>query len=110
MDTTYQFSAFSGITSHWRFPRLFRDQDRAVKSIREVMEIEAEAVSGDLFVTLATRLDEISRSTSDYDVRIYLENIISDLIYLQDNYTIAKNKQPEQIYGYTTRTRQTSQG
>lgn len=92
MGATYYHLAFSGLLSHWRTPPLVCDQEIRFRSVACV---EAEIQSGDLFVTLATQLDTISRATSDYNVKICLENIVSDLIYLQDNYTIVKNKKPE---------------
>ena len=93
MNAAYQLSSFTGITTKWRLPQLFRDQETAeLQRWRDAVEVEAEVSSGDYFVTIATRLDAISRLTSDYSVKIYLENLVSDLIYLQDNYTINKNK------------------
>jgi len=55
-------------------------------------ELEALVRSGDYFVTLATELDQISRDATDYTVKMELENAISDLIYLQDHYSITKNE------------------
>jgi hypothetical protein len=65
------------------------------RSARENLSLEAKVRSGDFFVTLATTLDELSRSETDWRTRTSLEDVVSDLIYLQDNYTITKNKQPE---------------
>ena len=59
------------------------------------LELEAQVRSGDYFVTVATVLDMLGRKTDDYETKIALENIVSDLIYLQDNYTIIKNEQTE---------------
>ncbi|HSW77985.1 MAG TPA: hypothetical protein VLG36_04255 [Candidatus Chromulinivoraceae bacterium] len=94
MDTsTYQISNFIGRISNWRSPRFVRDQEI---SRREALELDAEVVSGDYFVTVATKLDDISRDTESYELKIKLEDIVSDLIYLQDNFRIIKNEQSEQ--------------
>lgn len=90
--TTYQQLALSSLLTHWRAPRLVRDQE---VRFRCATRVDAEVSSGDLFVTVATQLDAISRKTDDYNVKICLENIVSDLIYLQDNYMIVKNQQSE---------------
>lgn len=61
----------------------------------ESFELDAQALSGDYFVMLASRLDSLNRNSSDYETKLALENIVSDLIYLQDHYRITKNKQTE---------------
>jgi len=53
-------------------------------------KILAEVRSGDYFVTLATALDSLCGRLDEYEARVELEGIISDLIYLQDNYQITK--------------------
>lgn len=55
-------------------------------------EIDAQAKSGDYFVSLATELDMLSAQITDKDVRIRLEDLVSDLIYLQDHYEITKKE------------------
>lgn len=86
----YKLAGFSGILSRsfWKNP-LVRDGEA------EVFELDAQAMSGDYFVTLASRLDSLNRNSSDYETKLVLENIVSDLIYLQDHYRITKNKQME---------------
>lgn len=83
----YRLSPFSGVLSHaWSGKtRLVRDGDRAVRQ-----DIEAQVRSGDYFVTLATVLDGLNGQVTDYQVRAQIEDIVSDLIHLQDNYTIKK--------------------
>jgi hypothetical protein len=88
--TTYALPGFTGLLTHgWRKPKLVKDE--AVPS----RELEAQVRSGDYFVALATELDQLSRDATDYEVKIKLENIVSDLIHLQDHYTITKNEQAE---------------
>jgi hypothetical protein len=55
--------------------------------------IDAQVRSGDYFVTLATKLDQLSKETEDYAVKSKLEDFVSDLIYLQDAYTISRNNE-----------------
>ena len=87
---TYTLSGFGGVMSHgWRRPRLVKDEDVPRR------DLEALVRSGDYFVTIATELDQISRDATDYTVKIQLENLVSDLIHLQDNYIITKNEQAE---------------
>lgn len=81
------------VISHWRIPWLLGD--RTEVQVKSTVCVDAEVSSGDYFTMIASRLDEISRATDDYSARICLEDIVSDLIYLQDNYTIVKNKQTE---------------
>jgi len=54
--------------------------------------LESEVRSGDYFVTLATRLDELARQVPDYAARARIEDVVSDLIYLQDRYDIVIKK------------------
>ena len=78
----------------------FRDQDD-----NEQYKIDAEVYSGDYFVTLATRLDQISNKLQEYHLRAEIEEIVSDLIYLQDTYGIIKKKLGKnKHYGSTRRT------
>jgi hypothetical protein len=94
------------IMKNWHKPRFMRDGSVAR---REALNLEVLVESGDYFVTVATKLDTISYSTSDYNVRLQLEDLVSDLIYLQDNYRISKNEQSEP-YGPSQRTCQDIQG
>lgn len=88
--TTYQLSGFTGLLGHgWRLPKLARD-------IEPDYELDAQVRSGDYFVMIATALDLLGRKTTDYELKIKLEAIVSDLIYLQDNYSIIKNEHSEQ--------------
>lgn len=92
MDNNYELTA-NHVISHWRLPRLLGDRQEV--KVKSTVCVDAEVSSGDYFTMIASRLDEISRATDDYSARICLEDIVSDLIYLQDNYTIVKNKQTE---------------
>lgn len=92
MDNNYELKADHAVT-HWRLPWLLRDK-QVVRS-KSAVCVDAEVASGDYFTLIASRLDEISHLTDDYGAKIWLEGIVSDLIYLQDNYTIVKNKQTE---------------
>jgi hypothetical protein len=90
----YRLPTYSGVMSHG-WPRIVFLRDRQGISTAEELTVEAEVRSGDYFVTLATRLDDVGRTLSDYAARIELENVVSDLIYLQDNYMIIKNEARE---------------
>jgi len=57
-------------------------------------DVDVQARSGDYFITLATVLDQLSKESTDHYIREALEDVVSDLIHLHDNYTIiAKEKQ-----------------
>ena len=58
----------------------------------ELYRVDAEVSSGDYFVTLATRLDQLSSELKEYHLRAEIEEIVSGLIYLQDTYGIIKKK------------------
>lgn len=92
---SYKLPTFTGLTRHgWSDISFLRDTDHTpYTTIRQ--EIDAQVRSGDYFVTLATMLDSLSNSIDDHITRTHLEDIVSDLIYLQDAYTITKNKQAE---------------
>lgn len=84
---TYQLPTFTGVISHgWSRPSLVRDALEA----QPVDSLDVQIRSGDYFVTLATELDQLGRDIESHVVRNELEDIVSDLIHLQDNYTITK--------------------
>lgn len=84
---SYQLNQFNGILRHGRARDLFvRDQETPTK-----IDIDAQVRSGDYFVTLATTLDKLADGLP-YATRTRLEDIVSDLIYLQDTHKISKNK------------------
>ena len=87
----YAPTGFTGILTHgWQRPKVARD------GVEPDQQLEALVRSGDYFVTVATRIDTLGREASDYGVKVGLENIVSDLIHMQDNYTIIKkNEQAE---------------
>ena len=90
MNASYTLPGFSGVIIHgWRRPKLVKDEAIPRR------DLEALVRSGDYFVTIATELDQLSRDATDYEVKIRLENLVSDLIHLQDNYIITKNEQAE---------------
>lgn len=84
---SYQLGQFNGILDHGRKKsRLLRDGgETPVK-----MNVDVQVRSGDYFVTLATMLDSVARGLS-YEKRAQIEDIVSDLIYLQDAYKITKD-------------------
>lgn len=67
-----------------------RDTDTRVEETD--YEVDALVRSGDYFVTLATILDQLGGGIKDYHVRSNIEELVSELIYLQDNYQITKAK------------------
>jgi hypothetical protein len=85
---SYQLSQFNGILSHGHTKQtLVRDGD-SNSTIK--MNVDVQVRSGDYFVTLATVLDSFARGLS-YEKRTQIEDIVSDLIYLQDTHKITKN-------------------
>lgn len=87
----YQTATFTGLLSHgWVRPAFVRDRDDERQRFKQ--EVDVQVRSGDYFVTLATALDSIGRNATGYHVRAHIEDIVSDLIYLQDNYRIVKNE------------------
>jgi len=85
----YQLPTFTGVLSHGWVRTLFvRDS----AEIATEYELDAKVKSGDYFVTLATEIDAISSSIVNYAAREQLEDIVSDLIYLQDHYAITKKE------------------
>jgi hypothetical protein len=86
----YQLPTFTGLVRHSSRNTLFlRDSDERSPSAK--LTLEAQVRSGDYFINLATTLDSLARDMADYNTRLNLEDLVSDLIYLQDNYTITKN-------------------
>lgn len=87
----YQLPTFTGLLRHGSLQTLFvRDEADEQPSVAGKV-LEAQVKSGDYFVMLATALDQLGRETDDAHVRMSLEDVVSDLIYLQDNYVIEKN-------------------
>jgi len=91
----YRLKTFTGLISHgWPKAALVRDTSDE-RPVSAKIEVDAQIRSGDYFVTLATQLDSFVRDASDYQIRANIEDVVSDLIYLQDNYTITKNEKSE---------------
>jgi len=53
-------------------------------------ELRAQVASGDYFIALATRLDQISQHLDDPDARLHLEQIIADLNHLYTYYEVCQ--------------------
>jgi len=87
----YKAQNFIGLVRSWAGTTLLQDADQE-RDLYAIQELDARVRSGDYFVTLATTLDQISGTMDDYTTRAKLEEIVSDLIYLQDTYTIEKSK------------------
>lgn len=85
----YQLSRVAGLMHNASYQTLFM---RDGEQVEVEYAIDAQVRSGDYFVTLATVLDQLSRQVPNYEERAQLEEVVSDLIYLQDNYTIVKNQ------------------
>lgn len=88
----YQLSSSATVLTHASAATVALVQDN---EIEEALNLEARVRSGDYFVTLATALDTISKSVEDWQTRTALEDMISDLIHLQENYSIIKNERSE---------------
>ena len=70
---------------------LFKDEYQEITEAEDI-SLTAAVRSGDYFVTLASRLDGLGQEIDSYGTRVQIESIVSDLIYLQDNYTIQKKE------------------
>lgn len=86
--TTYTIPSLTGLFG--RAP-LVRDGEARMRLLNTV-ELDAMARSGDCFVTLASKLDAMISEVKDYEARLQLENLVSDLLYLQDNYDLTKKE------------------
>jgi hypothetical protein len=87
----YQLHSFSGLMASWANTTFVRDTEDDLRTAAR-LDIEAQVRSGDYFVTLATKLDTLSSDAVEYNVRAGVEDIVSDLIYLQDNYDVTKKQ------------------
>ncbi len=89
MHNTYQLSSFTGLARvGLTRVKLFRDGPS--DATETLSETDALVQSGDYFVVLATKLDTIGLSSFEWETRTKLEDVVSDLLYLQDNYHITK--------------------
>ena len=101
LQTTYRLTPFTGLARHSHdTPQMVRDWDDTDSAVMARpffnRELEAQVRSGDYFITLATTLDSLSESLPDYPTRSKLEEIVSDLIYLYDNYDIERRREEAQ--------------
>ena len=87
----YYLPTFTGLTSHSWIKTAFV-RDIADTEEDTLYELDAQAQSGDYFVMLATTLDSLGRTVTNFPARSRLETIVSDLIYLQDHYEITKKE------------------
>ena len=91
-STSYQIRPLTSFLIHGdSVPKIVADNGRIRICPHDV---DVMVHSGDYFITLATILDQLGKQSADPAIRGPLEDIVSDLIYLHDNYTIiAKEKQ-----------------
>jgi len=89
---TYAQPTLTGIATHgWDKPSFLRDIVDEADYRQAHLPLEAQVRSGDYFVTLAMNLELLARRIEEYQVRTAVEDIVSDLIYLQDRYDITKS-------------------
>jgi hypothetical protein len=84
---SYQLSSPINILSHYPFRQfVVRDTESDADMLRK-----ARIRSGDYLMTLATELESIAQQLSDVKApeAPELERIVSELIYLERNYTIS---------------------
>jgi len=92
----YSLPTFTGLMRHGRSSdaTFVRDEDQESKPTEmrptAISDVDVQVWSGDYFATLATSLDTLNRGVKDSAVRNDIEDHVSDLIYLQDNYKIVK--------------------
>ncbi len=91
----YQLSTFTGLTKHSRAQAAFLRDAADAQQDKPTLALEAQVRSGDYFVTLAMTLDSLGKSVENAQIRASLEDVVSDLIHLQDNYTITKDNSSE---------------
>lgn len=86
----YPLSTLNGLVTHGPGRvALVRDNAEG-KTMPSPLDVQVQ--SGDYFVTLATQLDALGVQL-DWDARLRVEEVVSDLIYLQDNYDIVRKEQ-----------------
>ncbi|HJP80903.1 MAG TPA: hypothetical protein VJ841_00705 [Candidatus Saccharimonadales bacterium] len=100
LQQQYMVTPFLGVIEHFRKrTQTLRDWDDSDSTVMARpffnRELEAQVRSGDYFITLATSLDTLSQQLSDYSAKIMLEEYVSDLIYLYDNYDIERRRENE---------------
>ena len=89
----YQMPTFTGLTKHEDSEALLLGDWNFGHNARSRHAVDVQVRSGDYFVTLATVLDGLANQEGKYAVRAELEDIVSDLIYLQDEYVIIRKDQ-----------------
>ena len=62
-------------------------RDQAEERDARRLELDAQVRSGDYFISLATKLDQLSKNTTDDAVKASLDRLTSDMMYLQTHYT-----------------------
>lgn len=88
----YQLSTSTEIMSHKSKVDALLLRDWGFRhNLKSKHNVDVQVRSGDYFVTLATVLDELASKTDSYATRAELEGIVSDLIYLQDEYIITRS-------------------
>jgi len=84
---TYTLSSPLGLLTHvGSQPKLLRD------SLEEQRyDLEVRIHSGDYFVSLATKLDAISRKLVENPVSIELDQLVDELLFIQTHYKVTKS-------------------
>lgn len=89
MNSTYQLSSFTGLAGvGLTRVTLVRDGVSESGTTVPISQTDALVQSGDYFVTLATKLDKLGLASTERETRMQLEDVVSDLLYLQDHYQI----------------------
>ncbi|MDB5181846.1 MAG: hypothetical protein JWP13_609 [Candidatus Saccharibacteria bacterium] len=86
----YQLQGFGGVIAHFPiFPTFVRDIEEDAEILRQ-----ARIRSGDYLTTLATELEQIAESldAAKAPEAPALERIVSELIYVDRNYSITPRK------------------
>lgn len=88
MHSTYQLRTNDTLWSH----NIFRQWFVRDFGTDHIDDLKAQVASGDYFITLATKLDDLSQQLAGIHPagHIILEKIIADLSYLQNNYRIKR--------------------
>jgi hypothetical protein len=90
---TYKLPTFTGMGSHGELEALLLRDWNIDHTPATKHSVDVQVRSGDYFVTLATVLDELANNLESYAQRVQIEGVVSDLIYLQDSYSIVKKNQ-----------------
>lgn len=92
MSHSYALNPLNQILTHARLP--FWTVRDGLDGLENINPLDIQVISGDYFVTLATTLDSLSQPLAELNnpAADHLQDIVSDLLYLQQHYKIERKK------------------